>query len=133
MNGGDTVMRKLSIAVCAGIFGFVANAEAHHSFLREYDPEKVETIRGTVTEVWYQNPHSRVYLKDADDVLWETETYPRNILDRRGWKHDDLKAGDEVIVTGRRARNGSPRLQILSIVRPSDGWEGVGFSPDSID
>ncbi|HEX6993644.1 MAG TPA: DUF6152 family protein [Gammaproteobacteria bacterium] len=127
------MIRKLSIAVGAGLLGFVATTEAHHSFLREYDPQKVETITGTVTEVWYQNPHSRVYLKDADGVLWETETYPRNILDRRGWKYDDLKAGDEVVVTGRRARNGSPRLQILSIVRPSDGWEGVGFEADSID
>jgi len=127
------MIRKLSIAFCAGMLGIVTSADAHHSFLREYDPESVVTISGTVTEVWYQNPHSRVYLKDADDVLWETETYPRNILDRRGWKHDDLKVGDEVVVMGRRARNGSPRLQILSIVRPSDGWEGVGFEADSID
>lgn len=127
------MIRRLSIVVGAGFLGFVASTEAHHSFLREYDPQKIETVTGTVTEVWYQNPHSRVYLEDADGVLWETETYPRNILDRRGWKHDDLKAGDEVVVTGRRARNGSPRLQILSIVRPSDGWEGVGFSTDSID
>lgn len=108
-------------------------SEAHHSFIHEYDPEDVIEIRGTVTEVWYQNPHSRVYVEAADSVLWETETYPRNILDRRGWKYDDLKVGDEVVVTGRRARNGSPRLQILTIVRPSDGWEGVGFEPDSID
>lgn len=108
-------------------------SEAHHSFIQEYDPENVVEIRGTVTEVWYQNPHSRVYVEGADSVLWETETYPRNILDRRGWKYDDLKVGDEVVVTGRRARNGSPRLQILTIVRPSDGWEGVGFEPDSID
>jgi len=110
---------------------------AHHSFVTEYDTQKIITISGKVTEVWYQNPHSRVYVEvvgvGGQTELWETETYPRNILDRRGWKHGDLVAGDEVVVTGRRARNGSNRLQILSIVRPSDGWEGVGFSPDSID
>ncbi len=110
-----------------------ASARAHHSFVHEYDPQNVIRICGTVTEVWYQNPHSRVYVEDSDSVLWETETYPRNILDRRGWKYDDLKIGDEVVVTGRRARNGSPRLQILTIIRPSDGWEGVGFERDSID
>jgi hypothetical protein len=127
------MIRKLSITFCAALLGAATSADAHHSFLREYDPDNVVTIRGTVTEVWYQNPHSRVYLEDADAVVWETETYPRNILDRRGWKHDDLAVGDEVVVTGRRARNGSPRLQILSITRPSDGWEGVGFDEDSID
>lgn len=127
------MMRKRCIAWTLGMAGMIATAHAHHSFVREYDPERIETIEGTVTEVWYQNPHSRVYFEDADRVLWEAETYPRNILDLRGWKHDDLKPGDIVVVTGRRARNGSPRLQILSIVRPSDGWEGVGFEADSID
>jgi len=38
-----------------------------------------------------------------------------------------------VAVTGRQARDGGNRLQIITIIRPSDGWEGVGFSVDSID
>ena len=94
-------------------------------------------MTGTVTEVWYQNPHSRVYFETTNEQgameLWEAETYPRNILTRRGWQHDDLRVGDDVVVTGRRARDGSNRLQMLSIVRPADGWEGVGYEADSID
>jgi hypothetical protein len=97
----------------------------------------VITVTGAVTEVWYQNPHSRFYVETTNEQgakqLWETETYPRNILHRRGWMHDDLKVGDEVVVTGRHARDGSNRLQMLTIIRPSDGWEGIGFDPDSID
>ena len=112
-------------------------ALAHHSFLSIYDADSIETVEGVVTEVWFENPHSRVYIEstqeNGDKVLWESETYPRNILVRRGWNHDDLKAGDVVVLTGRRARNGDHRLQMLTIVRPSDGWEGVGFAPDSID
>lgn len=112
-------------------------ASAHHSFVSQYDTEKTLTLSGAVTEVWYQNPHSRVYIEvvggDGATELWETETYPRNILDRRGWKYRDLNVGDEVVITGRRARDGSNRLQILTIVRPSDGWEGIGYAPDSID
>ena len=114
-----------------------AVAHTHHSFLSQYEPDDITTVTGTVTEVWYQNPHSRVYVETIDDAgetqVWETETYPRNILQRRGWMHDDLNVGDEVVVTGRRARNGSNRLQMFTIVRPLDGWEGVGFEPDSID
>jgi len=110
---------------------------AHHSFLTQYDPDTGISIEGVVTEVWFQNPHSRVYVevteKDGKKALWETETYPRNILARRGWMYNDLNEGDVVVVTGRRARNGDNRLQIMTIVRPSDGWEGVGFEPDSID
>ena len=130
------VTMRIPVAFAA-LVGFSYAASAHHSFVSQYDMEKIIEISGTVTEVWYQNPHARVYVETiADDgtaELWETETYPRNILDRRGWKHDDLKAGDDVVVTGRRARDGSNRLQMLTIVRPSDGWEGVGFDADSID
>ena len=112
-------------------------AEAHHSFLSIYDQDSVGTIEGVVTEVWFENPHSRVYIEatnaDGSRTVWESETYPRNILVRRGWNHDDLKVGDEVVLTGRQAKNGSNRMQMLTLVRPSDGWEGIGFAPDSID
>lgn len=110
---------------------------AHHSFLSIYDQDSIETIEGVVTEVWFENPHSRVYIETTDASgnreVWESETYPRNILVRRGWNHNDLKAGDYVVLTGRRARNGSNRVQMLTLTRPSDGWEGIGFAPDSID
>jgi len=112
-------------------------AEAHHSFLSIYDQDSVSTIEGVVTEVWFENPHSRVYIEatnaNGSRTVWESETYPRNILVRRGWNHDDLKVGDEVVLTGRKAKNGSNRMQMLTLVRPSDGWEGIGFAPDSID
>jgi len=112
-------------------------ALSHHSFLAQYNVDTSVRIEGVVTEVWYQNPHARVYVEvvngDGQTEVWETETYPRNILARRGWRHDDLVVGDDVVVTGRQARDGGKRLQILSITRPSDGWQGIGFSPDSID
>jgi len=112
-------------------------AEGHHSFLSIYDQDSVSTIEGVVTEVWFENPHSRVYIEatnaNGSRTVWESETYPRNILVRRGWNHDDLKVGDEVVLTGRQAKNGSNRMQMLTLVRPSDGWEGIGFAPDSID
>lgn len=118
-------------------FLVMAGAHAHHSFISEYDIETVTELTGSVTEVWFKNPHTRVYIETSDEqgtkTLWELETYPRNLLHRRGWKHDDLKIGDVVVVTGRRARDGGNRLQLLTMVRPSDGWEGIGFDPDSID
>ena len=128
--------KRAFVVILTGLLG-MTSGQAHHSFLSQYDADSVMTLTGAVTEVWYQNPHSRVYVEitneEGEKELWETETYPRNILQRRGWMHDDLKVGDEVVVTGRRARDGSNRLQMFTIVRPSDGWEGVGFDPDSID
>ena len=112
-------------------------AIAHHSFLSIYDQDRVLTVAGVVTEVWFETPHSRVYvevsLENGEKEVWESETYPRNILVRRGWNHNDLKAGDEVILKGRQAKNGTTRMQMLSLTRPSDGWEGIGFEENSID
>ena len=87
---------------------------------------------------WHKNSQGgRVYLtlrldeysnsEDGDSDVWQAETLDRSQLDRRGWKYDDLVAGDYVVVTGRVAFDGSNRLQLLTIVRPSDGWEGVGY------
>jgi len=119
------------------LFSLPATVLAHHSFLSIYDQDSVVTIEGVVTEVWFENPHSRVYVEttdaDGSKVLWESETYPRNILVRRGWNHNDLKVGDAVVLTGRQARNGTNRVQMLTLTRPSDGWKGIGFAPDSID
>lgn len=126
-------MKLLGILLlCIGV-----QAQAHHSFLSIYDQDNVTTVEGVVTEVWFENPHSRVYIEvtnaDGSKTVWESETYPRNILVRRGWNHDDLNTGDEVVLTGRVARNGSNRMQMLTLVRPSDGWEGIGFEENSID
>jgi len=131
-------LRKFAmLCVSCSLAAFSVSLSAHHSFVSQYDVETIIEIEGVVTEVWYQNPHARVYVEidseDGEPELWETETYPRNILERRGWRYDDLKEGDTVAVSGRRARDGSNRLQILTIVRPSDGWEGVGYAVDSID
>jgi hypothetical protein len=128
-------MKKIFLALLFIVIAIPVGA--HHSFLSIYDQDSVSTIEGVVTEVWFENPHSRVYIEvtnaDGSRTVWESETYPRNILVRRGWNHDDLKVGDEVVLTGRKAKNGSNRMQMLTLVRPSDGWEGIGFAPDSID
>ena len=120
-----------------GLLTWIIPVYGHHSFLAQYDMNVIITVKGVVTEVWYQNPHTRVYVtttnENGEEELWEMETPPRNVLVRRGWKHNDLKLGDEVVVTGRRARDGGTRLQVLTIKRPVDGWEGFGFAKDSVD
>ena len=130
-------MRRTLVFLIGGLLVPAFQAQSHHSFVAGYNMEEIVTVTGIVTEVWYQNPHSRVYVEaqnnKGETVLWEMETFPRNILVRRGWRHDDLDEGDEVVVTGRQARDGGYRLQMLTITRPADGWVGVGFDPESVD
>ena len=126
--------RVASIASGLLCLGSLSIALGHHSNRAIYDRENILGVEGVVTEIWYQNPHSRVYVEATDEdgnrEMWQAETLDRSQLDRRGWKYDDLAVGDFVVVTGRVAFDGSNRLQMLTIVRPSDGWEGVGYGAD---
>ncbi len=116
--------------------GSLTIAEGHHNNRALYDRENIVDLEGVVTEVWYVNPHSRVYFEVTDEsgdtVLWEAETLDRGTMDRRGWKYNDLLEGDEVLVTGRMARDGGPRMQLLRVFRPSDGWVGEGYRSETI-
>lgn len=87
-------------------------AKAHHSFGAEYDVTQPMTLTGVLTKVEWTNPHSHLFLdvKGADGkvVNWQLEGYPPTALQRIGWKHDALKVGDKITVSGWRARDGGP-------------------------
>jgi DNA/RNA endonuclease YhcR with UshA esterase domain len=97
---------------------------AHHSFVAEYDINKPVTLKGTVKKLEWTNPHARFYIevKDANGAVtnWELELGSPNTLIRYGWKRDSMKVGDEVIVEGYLAKDGS-KLANAKTVKFSDG------------
>ena len=97
---------------------------AHHSFAAEYDANDPMTLRGTVVKFDWVNPHARLYLEvkgpDGKSVQWELEAGNITTLQRRGWKRDTLKPGDEIVVTGYRAKDGS-NVGAASTVKTPDG------------
>jgi hypothetical protein len=88
-----------------------SRAYAHHSFAAEYDSDKPVQIKGEVTKVEWTNPHVRFYVDVKNDrgtvVNWNIELGPPLILRRLGWRQDSLKMGDQVIVEGYLAKDGS--------------------------
>jgi uncharacterized protein DUF6152 len=113
--------------------GATANAVAHHSFAVHFVADKIVTVKGTVEEFTFHNPHGLLMLtgKDASGVEqhWRIETNSPNILRRRGWSEDSIKAGDQVTVEGYPARDGSPSMRVYRVTFP-DGRELVGQRPD---
>jgi hypothetical protein len=84
---------------------------AHHSFYAMYSDEKPVTLVGVVTKVEWLNPHGHFYLdvKDASGKVtnWTLETASPNTLRSGGWTRGSFKEGDQVTVTGFRAKDDS--------------------------
>ncbi len=107
-------MRKKLAAISLVIVAFVAFSVplfAHHG-TSVYDLTKTVTVKGTVTDYVWANPH--VYVKvDAKDeggniVHWDLEA--QNPLSERnvGWSKNTFKPGDEVEIDAKPAKNGRP-------------------------
>lgn len=116
---------KAKVAVSlAGLLLLALPLLAHHSFAAEYDANKPVTLKGTVTKFDWVNPHSRLFVDVKDDsgkvTPWEFETGNPTSMQRNGWKRDTLKPGDQVVVTGFRAKDGA-NIAAASTVSTADG------------
>lgn len=94
-------------------------AFTHHS-TAPYDLVHGTIIRGEVQRFEWENPHVHIYLdvmgEDAEIEYWTVEMESPSILGRLGWKKDSLKPGDQVSVTGGRAKNGSFQIRAVYVV-----------------
>ena len=84
---------------------------AHHGNA-SYDTEKTATVKGTVTEYIWANPHVFVKLDGKDDsgntVHWVVEGQNPVSMTQIGWTKDTFKPGDEVEMDAIPAKNGNP-------------------------
>ena len=124
-NVMPVISRKRALPCLLLIVGFTTaplTATAHHAFAAEFDRNQPIEITGKVSKVEWMNPHARIYVDvtDADGktVNWNLEMGSPNGLMRRGWRRDSLKPGDQVTITGWRARNNPLVGNIDDVIMP---------------
>lgn len=122
---------KFLILLVSGFLTVSIPASAHHSFAAVFDADVSVEASGTVTEVEWMNPHAWIYIdvegEDGEVVNWAFELGSPNGLIRRGWTRKSVQVGDVISVTGYKARDGSNRGNIKTIVL-ADGKELTGNS-----
>ena len=95
---------------------------AHHGN-SAYEMEKSITIKGTVTQWIWANPHCILQLDVTDDhgqvVPWSVETENPSSMIHYGYAKQSMKPGDLVTVTVLPAKNGKPIGRIVEVVLPS--------------
>jgi hypothetical protein len=102
-----------------------AQVSAHHGS-SNYDMSQSVSVKGTVTQFAFMNPHSAIHLEAKDDKgnaeQWLIEADSPNNLSRAGWTRDSLKPGDQVTIVGNRVKDGSKVLRLQKVIF-SDGRE----------
>jgi len=92
---------------------------AHHG-AAAYDTTKKITVKGTVTDWFWANPHCFLKFDAKDDkgnvVHWATEASNPSDMVNLGWSKQSFKAGDEVTITFMPVKNGQPVGRLEQVV-----------------
>lgn len=102
---------------------------AHHSYA-DYDRAERYTLRGTLTDIHWANPHILFTVNDGEHdmrIEWITLTGAEKTAVAR----EQFTVGDEVMVIGSRNRN--PDVQIMTVIKeiqlPAKNWQWLLPTP----
>ena|SRR5579863_617572 len=119
-NRGVHVLGAMLALLIAG-----GQVSAHHGSAN-YDMSKSVSVKGTVTQFDFINPHSAIHLEAKDDKgnaePWLIEADSPNNLARAGWTRESLKPGDQITIVGNRLKDGSKVMRLQKVIL-SDGKE----------
>jgi len=100
-------------------FGAVMPLFAHHGNA-SFDTDKKLTMKGTVTEWFWANPHCFLKFDVSDDkgtvAHWVAETSNPSDMSNLGWSKQTFKPGDQITVTLEPVKSGQPVGRVTQVV-----------------
>ena len=102
-------MKKILLAAFAAFLGSIA--VAHHSGAM-FDHTRTVSLKGTVKEFQYTNPHSWLLVdvkdKNGKVTTWGFEAEGPSTLQRAGIRPSEFPVGTKLTITGRPMKDGRP-------------------------
>jgi hypothetical protein len=121
-------MKKLALGLAFAFAILIAASPllAHHGEVN-YDTEHMVSVKGTVTDFQFINPHVQVFMDVKNDKgeieKWSGEARSPSMLVRVGdWTKNTIKPGEVITMIGFQSKNGAKVLRLKKIVMP-DGRE----------
>ena len=104
-------------------------AFAHHAW-HGYDMANLTTVKGTVTQFDWGNPHVWISFEMTDDKgnieKWSAGGPSPSRMANTGWDKETLKPGDQITAVGHRISDGTYNLRLVKVVL-SDGRELICY------
>ena len=117
-------LRYMGLALVALVFLATGTLVAHHSW--PVSNERLVTIKGTVTEFTWANPHPMMGLDVRTDdgrmEKWQAGGPAINRMEANGWSRSTLKPGDVITASGYQFADGQKILRLERVVM-ADGKE----------
>jgi len=90
---------------------------AHHGTAASYDQKKTVTLKGTVTEFLWRNPHCALFLDarqpNGETVAYSVEMFSPSLMVKQGYTRAVLKKGDSIEIDVHPSLAGTPSGECL--------------------
>ena len=114
----------VSVVVTLAVVASAVSLSAHHSWPVNMD--KLVTVKGTVMEFAWENPHPMMTLEvrtdDGKTEKWRIGGPAINRMEANGWTKSTVKPGDVITGTGYQFSDGQKILRLERVVL-ADGKE----------
>lgn len=113
----------------AGLLAVSVPLSAHHG-TASFDTTKDLTLKGTVTDWIWANPHCFLKFDAMDETgavrNWAVEVSNPTDMTKRGWARTSFKGGDVVTVNLQPVKNGAPIGRLRTVVLPNGSTLSAG-------